>query len=111
VEPKGGCPVHEMICYLFGKIITHVEMAAISEPACITKLSDTEFMVSKAGQKKYGFYPQDPFNNDRVNMERVAFLREDEHGDDLNFWPFIGIAPIKKLAYKDELFYRYGKPH
>jgi hypothetical protein len=111
VDIKQGAPKFDITCFLFGKIVSRVELAELNEPACVTKLSDTEFLLSKSGPKNYGFFPQDGMNEQIQNVERVSYLVRDENGDDQEFWPFVGIAPLKPLAFKDELFYQYGKPH
>ena len=91
--------------------MSHTELALLKEAACVTKLSATEFLVSKAGPKNFGFYPQDGMNDELQNIERIASLVTNEDGEDQEFWPFMAIGPLKKLKNKEELFYRYGKQH
>lgn len=38
-------------------------------------------------------------------------MLQDENEEDVEFWPFCGIAPLKSLADKTELFTRHGKAH
>ncbi len=111
MDVKVGAPRFANSCFLHGKVASHTDVASLTEPACVTKLTATEFLISKPGPKNFGYYPNDGFNDKLQNVERISFLVTDEDGEDSEFLPYLGIAPLKHLANKLEMFHRYGKLH
>ena len=106
-----GVAAFQIMGYLFGKKMNYSELQGTPGPNCVTKLSATEFFVSKPGPKNFGYYPQDSFSKNS-NMERVAYLETNvKTGENLNFAPSLGIYSTKKINDKEEVFYEFGRAH